>query len=186
MTKLPKITGLLFLCNILREKWVMKSIFCMQVSMKVSYKLILWFLMGMIKQNGSQNNKFTMYLQYLKKYGVKRDEVDFFWSWVSYKLISILWASNFPTRWYYRHWRAWSSILKVLKVSSLQYLYNILKKKLGMEFIICMQINIQRFYKLALSFLMEVARHVQSTQNKKLIIFLQYTKKKSVAVAFLF
>ena len=28
--------------------------------------------------------------------------------------------------------------------------------------------------KLALSFLMEVARHVQSTQNRKLVIFLKY------------
>ena len=36
----------------------------------------------------------------------------------------------------------------------------------------------QSFYKLALSFLMEVPRHVQSIQNRKLVIFLQYTKKK--------
>ena len=36
----------------------------------------------------------------------------------------------------------------------------------------------QNFYKLALWFLMEVARHVQSTQNRKLVIFLQYLKKK--------
>ena len=32
--------------------------------------------------------------------------------------------------------------------------------------------------KLALSVLTEVARHVQSTQNRKLVIFLQYIKKK--------
>ena len=36
----------------------------------------------------------------------------------------------------------------------------------------------QNFYKLALSFLMEVAKHVQSTQNRKLVQFLQYIKKK--------
>ena len=36
----------------------------------------------------------------------------------------------------------------------------------------------QSFYKLALSFLMEVARHVQSTQNKKLEILLHYIEKK--------
>ena len=35
-----------------------------------------------------------------------------------------------------------------------------------------MQINTS-FYKLALSFLMEVARLVQNTQNRKLVIFLQ-------------
>ena len=42
MLKLPKITGLIFLCNILRKNWVMKLIFCMQVSMKACYKLIVW------------------------------------------------------------------------------------------------------------------------------------------------
>ena len=36
----------------------------------------------------------------------------------------------------------------------------------------------QSFYKLALSFLIEVTWHIQSTQNRKLIIFLQYIKKK--------
>ena len=36
----------------------------------------------------------------------------------------------------------------------------------------------QSFYKLALLFLMEMVRHVQSTQNRKLVIFLQYLKKK--------
>ena len=32
-------------------------------------------------------------------------------------------------------------------------------------------------YKLALYFLMEVARHLQNTQNRKLVIFLQYIRK---------
>ena len=36
----------------------------------------------------------------------------------------------------------------------------------------------QGFYKVALLFLMEVTRHVQSNQNKKLVIFLQYIQKK--------
>ena len=62
---------------------------------------------------------------------------------VSYKLISKLWASKMPTRWYYHYCWAWSSILKVLKVISLQYIYNISKKKLGREFIFCMQMNIK-------------------------------------------
>ena len=34
------------------------------------------------------------------------------------------------------------------------------------------------FYKLTLLFLMEVALHVQSTQNRKLVMLLQYLKKK--------
>ena len=37
-----------------------------------------------------------------------------------YKLISTLWASQFSTRGYYNYWWAWLSILKVLKVTSLQ------------------------------------------------------------------
>ena len=36
----------------------------------------------------------------------------------------------------------------------------------------------QGFCKLALLFLMQVARHVQSAQNRNLVIFLQYIKKK--------
>ena len=38
--KLPKITSLLFLCNILRKKWVMKLISCMLTSIKTCYKLL--------------------------------------------------------------------------------------------------------------------------------------------------
>ena len=61
MLKLPKITSLLFLCDNLRKKWVMKLVFCMQ-------KLILWFLMWMVKHFQSfQNSKFATSLQYLKK-----------------------------------------------------------------------------------------------------------------------
>ena len=40
----------------------------------------------------------------------------------------------------------------------------------------------QSFYKLTLLFLMEVTRQVQSTQNKKLVIFLQYLKKKILII----
>ena len=36
----------------------------------------------------------------------------------------------------------------------------------------------QSFHKFVLSFLIEGARHVQSTQNRKLLIFLQYLEKK--------
>ena len=45
-----------------------------------------------------------------------------------------------------------------------------------MEFNLCMQ-KYQSLYKLALLFLMEVAIHVQSTQNRKLLIFFHYLKK---------
>ena len=42
----------------------------------------------------------------------------------------------------------------------------------------------QSFYKLALSFLIEVTRHVQITENRKLLIFLQYIKKKVLQLLF--
>ena len=59
---------------------------------------------------------------------------------VFYKLILTLWVSKFPRKHYCHNWWIWPSILKVLKVTSLQYLYNISKKKLGMEFTFYMQI----------------------------------------------
>ena len=60
-------------------------------------------------------------------------------------------------------------ILKVLKVTSLQYLYNIPKKKSGREFMFL--VNIKVSGKFTLSFSMKVIRHVQSTQNKNNIFF---------------
>ena len=122
---------LLFLCNILRKKWVIKLIFGMQINIEVSYQLILTVL-----------------------------------------------ASKFPTRWYYKYWWAWSSILKLPKVTSFAIRLQYLKKEVrdGAHFL---HANKHKsFYKLALSFLKEVARHVQSTQNRKLVMFLQYIRKK--------
>ena len=44
----------------------------------------------------------------------------------------------------------------------------------------------QIFYKLALLFLMKVTRHVQSTQNRKLVTFLKYLKKTVSRLLFVF
>ena len=54
----------------------MKLIFCSQVSTKVFYKLIvsLWVCVAMHAQS-TQNNKFTISLQYLKEN--MKEEVDF-------------------------------------------------------------------------------------------------------------
>ena len=76
MRKSPKITSLIFLWNILRKKWVMQLIFWKQISIKVSYELIPWFWWWIIKHSkSSQNSKFTIFLQYLKK--AVKDETDF-------------------------------------------------------------------------------------------------------------
>ena len=47
------------------------------------------------------------------------------------------------TRWYCHYCWSWSSILKILKVTRFEYLYSISKKKLRVEFIFSMQINIK-------------------------------------------
>ena len=63
MLKLPKITGLIFLCNILRKNWVMKLIFFMQHESLLQIDSML-----MVKNSQSfQNGKFAMSLQYFKK-----------------------------------------------------------------------------------------------------------------------
>ena len=71
---------LLFLCNSLRKKWVMKMIFWMQINIKVSYQLILtlfpskipaswfyqyWWTWSSVQS--TRNNKFAMTSQYLEK-----------------------------------------------------------------------------------------------------------------------
>ena len=200
----------------------MKFIFGMQINMEVFYKLILLFskhaqstqnnkfaislqylkkdvsdevdflhadkhkgllqidtmiLMEIVRHSqNSQNSKFSMPLQYLKK--KVRDEVNFWINFkVSCKLTSALWPSTFPRKWFY-HWYSWSSILKLLKVKTLHYLYIITKKKEIRSWVHLLHADKhQNFYKLALSCFIEVTRHVQSTQ-RKLVRFLQFIKKK--------
>ena len=67
-----KITTVKCLCNIPRRNWVMKLIFCMLINMKVFYKLIVLFLMGLARH--AQITRVN--LQYLcvilrKKLGMK-------------------------------------------------------------------------------------------------------------------
>ena len=101
MSKLPKITNLLFLYNMLRKKWVMQLIFYMQISMKVRYKLILRFFDGYGQAfpkfpKKQVYNVFTISLQklemkltFLMQINIKS----------SSQLISALWASKFSTLW---------------------------------------------------------------------------------------
>ena len=98
--KLPKITSLLFLCNILRKKRVKKLIFCMKISMKVSYKLILWFWWDW--SSVSKVPKIAS-LQYIYNISNKNLEMKLIFCMqinikVSYKMISTIWASKFPTQ----------------------------------------------------------------------------------------
>ena len=140
--------------------------------------------MGMVKYSQNfQNSEFAISLQYLKK--EVTDEVDFshaekhkscpqvdFYTFVI-KVLDKMMLSLLM---------AWSNIHKVLTATSLQYLCNISKKK-GRDSVEFLRII---FYKLVLLFLMEVVRYVESTQNKKLVIVLEYLKRKVFATAFLF
>ena len=144
-----------YLCIISAKMWGMKLNFCLQINTTFFYKLIVstWMCVARHAQN-TQNSKFGMSLQYLKK--EVRDEVDFLHGdkhqsflqfdfstlGVKFSYKAIL-SSSCPS---------WSSILKILKVTSLWYFHNISKKKLEIGFIFCIQINI---YKLVLLFLMK-------------------------------
>ena len=61
--------------DISRKAWGMKLIFWLQTNKKASYRLIqsLWVCLAIHVQS-TQNNKFTISLQYLKEYG--KNEVD--------------------------------------------------------------------------------------------------------------
>ena len=65
---------------------------------------------------------------------------------VSYKSTLSLWASKFPARCYNLYWWEWSRILKLLKVTSFHYLYNISKKDVG-DGVHFFRANKQSFYK---------------------------------------
>ena len=74
MPKFSKITNLLFLCNIAREKWVM--IFLHIDKHESLLQIDTMNLMVMIKHSQSfRNSNFAVSLQYLKK--EVRDDVDF-------------------------------------------------------------------------------------------------------------
>ena len=126
MPKFPKVTNLLFLCNILRQKWVIKLIFCKQTNIKVDFdtldikvscKVILSLLMGMIKHSQiTQSNKFAIYLQYLKKnLGM---EVIFCMQ-INIKV---------STSWHYQFWWKWPDMSKVFKIGSWYYFCNMIRK----------------------------------------------------------
>ena len=55
------------------------------------------------------------------------------WIWQDSEYLSVS-IFKFPTEQCYNYWWAWSSILKVLKVTNLLYLKNISKKKLAINF----------------------------------------------------
>ena len=87
--------------------------------MKVSYKSIVWLLMGMIKHSQSfQNRKLAMSLQYLKK---KKLDMKFIFCMQINIKVSLSWFQHF---WHQSFLQADTIIIDghALKVTSLQYL----------------------------------------------------------------
>ena len=109
----------------------------------------------------TQNNKFAISLQYLKK--ELSDEVDFLHA---DKHESLLQIDIMILMGVVKHSQSF-------QIESLQYL----KKEVKVEVDFWHADNCHSFYKLVLSFLMEVARCVQNNQIRKLVVFLQYIKK---------
>ena len=125
--------------------------------------------MGMVKYSQSlQNSKFSMSLQYLKK--EVRDEVEFLHADKHQSFLQVDF-NNLGIKVSYKV--ILSLLIVIIKHSQstqsnkfaiyLQYI----KKEISNGIHFLHADKHQSFYKLALSFLMEVDRHVQITQNRK-------------------
>ena len=85
-------------------KWVLKFIYGMQVGIKISFKLILWFVVGMVKHYQSSQNSKSTSLQYLRNMSEMK---------LSFCVqINI----NVTASWQYRFCWKWPGISKVPKV----------------------------------------------------------------------
>ena len=103
--------------------------------------------MKMVKHSqSSQNSKFAVSLQYLRK--EVKDEVNFLQADKHESLLNISFnilviKVSYKVDVIIINGQAWLSIPKLLKVASLQYLYYMSKKKLRMEVIFDIQINVK-------------------------------------------
>ena len=116
--------------------------------------MILWLWLGMVKHSQSlPKSKLVMSLQFLKKEA--RDDVNFLHAEKHQSFLQVGFNTlgvKVSYKWCYHYWCVSSSILKVLKVISFHYLYNISKEVVNGVYFLHAQKH-QSFYKLALSFL---------------------------------
>ena len=135
MPIVQKITSLQYLRNISRKMSRMKLIFCLQINVKGFFKLILSLLVCVTRHPQiTQNNKFSISLQYLIK--EVSDEVDFSYAGKHESLLQI------DTMMLMRMVKRSQSSQNSKFVMS----FNISKKKLEMKLVFCMQMNIKAFY----------------------------------------
>ena len=136
LPKVPKIR------NFHSFAWGMKLISCPEINTNFFYKLIglLWICAARHAQS-TQNNKFTICLQYLKKkWNIKLTFCQQINVW------------KVSSNWYYHFKCVWPGMSKLTKITSLLFLCNILRKNWVMKLIFCMQINIKACCKLILWF----------------------------------
>ena len=128
-------------CNISRKKWMMKFVFCIQINIKVLYKLILSFWVCATRHVQSTQNKKFAYLCNIssKAWGMKLIFCLQINTKVFYKLIVSLWL-------------VYPGMPKVPKTIRLQYLCNISRNMWRMNLVFCLQISVKGFFKLLLSF----------------------------------
>ena len=80
-------------CNISRKKWVIKFVFCMEINIKVLYKLILWFWVCSTRHVLSTQNKFAYLCNISSEaWGMKLIFCLQLNTKVLYKLIVSLWS----------------------------------------------------------------------------------------------
>ena len=139
----------------------------MQISMKACYKLMLWLWLGFssipkVPRIGS--------LQFLCNISKKKVQIKLIF-YIQVNIKSFL-QVDFNTLVIKVSYKLTLSLLMDIDTILIQYL----KKEVRNGVCFLHEDKHQSFYKLALSFLIEVARHIQSTQNRKLVIFLQYSQ----------
>ena len=154
----------------------MKLIFCMQVSMKACNKVIVQRCLRIPKVPKIAS------LQYLYSISKKNFKLKLIFCMQSFQKVyfntlSIKVAYKVDIIIVNGHDQVFSNYSNKFAIS-LQYL----KKEIRNGDHFWHADKCQSFYKLLLSFWMELARHVQNTKNRKLVIFLQYITK-NVAMA---
>ena len=140
-----------------------KLVFCPQINVQVFIKVILYHFRCVARHAQiTQNNKFAISLQYFRKelsYKVDFLDADMHECFVQIDTMILMGAVK----------------QSQISQNSFQRFYKISNKKIGIHFLHANKH--QSLSKLASPFL-EVARHIQSTQNRRFVIFLQYFKKK--------
>ena len=143
----------------------MKLIFCIQIRLKACYKLIAWFWWWW---SSIPKISKKACLQCLYKISKKKLEMKLAFCMqinlkVSSKLISTLSRQSFAqddTIIIDRNYEIFSNICNILEISQ--------NRSLGRNSFSFFRFYYSSFYKLVFSFLLEVARYVQITQNRKI------------------